>query len=163
MNLMSKNNDQKIEKIIRLMQRDESVDAPPDSILWAKNLFRARVVEPKKSVAQKVLAVLQMDLSPNRAVFGERSASSAARQMLFAAGDNSVDLRVSKSKKGFDLRGQILGAGFAECAVKISGENVFFETSTDELSEFNFAKIPSGRYDLTFDGVKQIVVEGIEL
>ncbi len=163
MNLMSKNNEQTIEKIIRLMQTDESVDAPPDSIRWAKNLFRARAVEPKKSLAQKVLAVLQMDLSPNQAVFGERSASSAVRQMFFEAGDNGVDLRISKIAKGFNLQGQIIGAGFANCAVKIVGENASFEARSNDLSEFNFAGISSGQYNLTFSGEREIVVEGLVL
>lgn len=164
MNLMNKNNDQTIETIVRLMQSDESTDAPADSIRWAKNLFRVRTFEPKKSFAQKVLAVLQMDLSPNKAVFGERSASSAARQMLFQAGENSLDLRISNTAKGLNLQGQILGEGFANCAVKITGENAFFEVRANELSEFNFAEISSGRYNLILQsGGDEIVVEDLEL
>ena len=164
MNLMSKTDDQTIEKIIRLMQSDESIDAPADSIQWAKNLFRARVAEPKKSFAQKVLAVLQMDLSPNKAVFGERSASSATRQMLFAAGENGIDLRISKTKKGLNLHGQILGEGFANCAVKIAGGNASFEVRANELSEFNFAEISSGQYNLILQGGEnEITVKGLEL
>ena len=160
---MSKNNDETIEKIIRLMQTDESVDAPADSILWSKNLFRSRVIESKKSFAQKILAVLQMDLSPNKTVFGERSATSATRQMLFQADVNGIDLRISKTDKNLNLQGQILGAGFANCTVKISGENASFEVRANELSEFNFSEISSGRYDLTFTGETEIVIEGIEL
>lgn len=165
MNLMSKNNDQTIEKIVRLMQRDESADAPADSIRWAKNLFRARAVEPKKSLTQKVLAVLQMDLSPTEAAFGERSsASSAARQMLFAAGENGIDLRISKTDKGLNLQGQILGEGFANRTVKIAGEKSSFETQTNELSEFNLTQIPVGRYDLTLQSNEnEISIEGLEL
>jgi len=92
MNLMS---ERKIEKIINLMQTDDSADAPTDSVRWAKNLFAARAVMPKKSIVQKVLAVLQINLSPNKAAFGERSASATqARQMLFQAGENALDLRI---------------------------------------------------------------------
>lgn len=164
MKLMSKNDDRTIEKIIRLMHRDESTDAPPDSIRWAKNLFRARVVEPKKSFGQKIAAVLQVDLLPNRAVFGERSTSSAVRQMLFQAGENSLDLRISKTARGWNLQGQILGAGFVGGAVKLAGENAAFETRTNELSEFNFTEISSGRFNLIFqNGENEIVVEGLKL
>jgi hypothetical protein len=164
MNLMSENNDRTIEKIIDLMQRDESIDAPADSIQWAKNLFRARIKEPKKSLSQKVLAVLQMDLSPNKAVFGERSASSAVRQMLFEAGENSIDLRISKTKKGLNLHGQILGAGFANCTIRIVGEASSPETHANELSEFNFVEIPSGKYDLTLQSNEnEIVIEDLLL
>ncbi len=160
-NVMSKNNEQEINRIIYLMQRDKSVDAPTDAIRWAKNIFLTRAVEPKKSVLEKVLAVLQMDLSPNRAAFGERSASaSQARQMLFQAGENALDIRIAKTEKGFNLHGQILGAGFANCPVKL-GE---FEATANELGEFKLAKIPSGIYNLSVQkGEKEIVVEDLEL
>lgn len=165
MNFMSKNNDRTIEEILNLMQRDDSVDAPADSIQWAKNLFRARVAAPKKSLTQKVLAVLQMDLAPNRTVFGERSATSpAVRQMLFEAGENSLDLRISQTKKGLNLRGQILGEGFANCAIKLTARSISFEARANELSEFNFAEIPAGKYDLILQNDEnEIVVAGIDL
>ncbi len=162
---MSKPDDRAIEKIIRLMQSDESTDAPADAIRWSKNLFRARSLEPQTSFARKVLAVLQTDLSPNRAAFGERSASvSAARQMLFSADENAVDLRISNTGKKLEMRGQILGEGFARCAIKLTGENASFETRADELSEFSFSEIPSGRYDLILrSGESEILVKSLEL
>lgn len=150
-----------IKRIINLMQTDESVDAPVDAIKWSKNLFRTRSVEPKRTLVEKVLAVLQMDLSPNKAVFGERSASATqARQMLFEAGDNSIDLRISEGEKGFTIHGQILGEGFAKSIVKF-GE---LEATTNDLSEFKFENVVSGNYDLTIETEsKEIVLEEIEL
>ena len=161
MNLMSENNEQAINKIIRLMQTDESVDAPTDAIRWSKNIFRTRAVEPKKSVVEKILAVLQMDLSPNRAAYGERSAAaSQARQMLFQAGENALDIRIAKTEQGFNLHGQILGEGFANGTVKLGA----FETTANENSEFKLAKIPNGIYNLSVQsGEKEIVVEDLEL
>lgn len=143
------------------MQTDDSTNAPPDAIRWAQNLFAARVTEPKKSIVQRILAVLQMDLSPNKAASGERSASaSKARQMLFQAGENAVDIRISPSESGFKLHGQILGAGFANAFVRI-GE---FETTADETSEFKFANVPGGRYDLSFQsGEKEIIIQNIRV
>ena len=96
---MSINNSEKqiLEEIINLMMKDDSADAPEDAVKWSKNLFRTRAAaEPKKSLVQKVLAILQMDLAPNKAAFGERSAGTAQeRQMLFQAGEsNAVDLRI---------------------------------------------------------------------
>ncbi len=161
MNLMSKNNNQEINEIVRLIQTDKSIDAPAAAIRWSKNIFRARAVEPKKSVLEKVLAVLKMDLSPNRAVFGERSASaSQAQQMLFEAGENALDIRITKTDRGFNLHGQILGEGFANCTIKL-GE---FETTANELGEFKLAKTPSGIYNLSVQiNEKEIVVEDLEL
>ncbi len=154
-------NEKLIDKIIHLMEADSSIDAPQDAIKWAKNIYRSRAVEPKRSLAQKVLAVLQMDLLPGKAAFGERSASSAqARQMLFSAGENSIDLRITKTEKGSNIRGQILGEGLANSKVKL-GE---FETDCNELSEFAFKQIPDGTYDFTVrTGDAEIVVENLEI
>lgn len=151
-----------LNKIVYLMQTDKSADAPQDSVKWAKNIFRVRISEPKKSLAQKILGVLQMDLSPDKAAFGERSASSSqTRQMLFTAGENAIDLRISETEKGLlTIQGQILSEDFANCTVNI-GE---FETSSNELSEFKFTKIPAGNYDLIFKtNETEIVIENLNL
>lgn len=159
--MANNNSDKTVEKIIYLMQTDRSVDAPQDAINWSKNIFRTRAIEPKKSFVEKIRAVLQMDLSPDKAVFGERSASSSqARQMLFEAGENSVDLRIKETKKGLEIHGQILGKGFENAKVKF-GE---FETETNELSEFKFSGISNGKYDLNLkSGEKEIVIENLDL
>ena len=158
---MNTGNENLINKIVHLMETDESVDAPQDAIKWAKNLYRTRATEPKKSFVQKIAAVLQIDLAPGKAAFGERSASSAeARQMLFSAGENSVDVRIAKTEKGFNVRGQILGEGFAGCTVKL-GE---FETVSNDLGEFSFAEIPGGKYDLTLQtNDAEIVIENLDI
>ena len=153
--------ERQINQIVNLMQSDDSADAPQDAVRWAKNIFLTRAAAPQKSFVQRVLAVLQIDLSPNKAAFGERSASaSKARQMLFQAGDNALDIRLTKTDNGFNLHGQILGAGFANAVVKI-GE---FETNANETSEFKFANVPSGKYTLTFEyGEMEIVIEDLEI
>ena len=153
--------ERQINQIVNLMQSDDSADAPQDAVRWAKNIFLTRAAAPQKSFVQKVLAVLQIDLSPNKAAFGERSASaSKARQMLFQAGDNALDIRLTKTDNGFNLHGQILGEGFANAVVKI-GE---FETYADETSEFKFANVPGGKYTLTFEyGEMEIVIEDLEI
>lgn len=163
MNLVNKmsNRDDNIKRIIHLMQTDNSVDAPADAIKWSKNIFRTRAAEPKKTVVEKVLAVLQMDLSPDKAAFGERSASaSQTRQMLFEAGENSIDLRISETEKGFAIKGQILGEGFENAMVKLND----LETETNDLSEFTFENVAAGEYDLILKTeVKEILLEEIEI
>lgn len=164
--IMNNKNEDLINKIVNLMQADNSADAPADSIEWSKNLFRTRRVnEPKKSLVQKVIAVLQMDLSPGRAAFGERSASdSAVRQLLFEAGDNSLDLRITKINKGFKIAGQILGEGFNEAEVKIFNENKEFTAQSNELSEFKFENISKGKYNLSLTSKeKEIIIDSIEI
>lgn len=160
---MSINNSEKqiINEIIRLMQRDESTDAPHEAIKWSKNIFRTRAIEPKKSFVHKLLAVLQMDLAPHKAAFGERSAgTSEERQMLFEAGENGIDLRIKETENGFTLKGQILGENFSNSIVKLGD----LETKTNELSEFSFTDVSNGKYDLTLQsGETQITVENLEI
>ena len=131
------------------MRRDDSVDAPADSIRWANNLFRTRAAEPKPSLVKRLAAILQMEIAPNKAAFGERSAgTSQARQMLFRADDHAIDLRIEPGKKGFDLRGQILGDGFANSKVTLSGDTRNFESKATDMSEFRFENVPAGQYEL---------------
>src|SRR5436190_23459196 len=118
---MNNENEDLLNKIVHLMQTDQSADAPADSIKWTKNLFRTRAAAPKRFLGQKVLAVLQMDLAPHKAAFGERSAtSSETRQMLFSAGEHRIDLRIAKVKRGLTISGQILGEGADRAEIRLT-------------------------------------------
>lgn len=142
-----------LQNIIELMRRDDSVDAPADSIRWASNLFRTRAAQPKQSLVKKIAAILQMDIAPGKAALGERSTTaSKVRQMLFRAEDNAVDLRVEPGKKGFSVRGQILGTGFTEATVTLSDDIKTREAQTSERSEFQFDDVGAGRYELVIRG-----------
>jgi hypothetical protein len=154
------NNEQFLDKIISLMQTDNSFDAPSDSVSWAKNIFRTQVQEPKPSIIKRVMAILQIDLSANKPVFGERSVSSAIRQMLFQADETAIDLRISPTATGFSLKGQILGVEFATLTINPGG----FETTANESGEFGFDHIPAGDYSLTIQTVeKELVIEHLTL
>lgn len=163
---MKNNNEDLLNKIVHLMETDDSANAPEDSIAWTKNLFLSRAAEPKKSIVQKVLAVLQMDLSPDKAAFGERSASSASdvRQMLFGAGDYQIDLRIVQANKGFTVAGQILGEDFAGAEIAFFSGGKNFSAKTNELGEFRFENISKDKYtlSLTFKD-KEIIIESIEI
>lgn len=142
-----------LKNILDLMQRDDSVDAPDDSIRWASNLFRTRAQQPKQSLIKKIAAVLQMDIVPGKPAFGERSASaSKIRQMLFRADDNAVDIRVEPAKKGFTIRGQVLGTGFENASVRLSDDAKALDTRASKTSEFQFENVSAGRYELVIRG-----------
>lgn len=159
------NNEEYLNGIIHLMQTDTSVDAPASAITWSKNIFRGRATQPKQSLVQRIFAVLQMDLSPNQAAFGERSAGSdVKRQLLFMAGDNGVDIRVVGIGSIYRLNGQILGEGYDNAEVTLAGDGVSFTTKASELSEFKFENVSAGKYSLTVQVAgKEISVESIEL
>ncbi|MEP6902706.1 MAG: hypothetical protein ABJA66_13220 [Actinomycetota bacterium] len=164
-NEMNNEHEDLLGKIVNLMQTDKSADAPADSIRWSKNLFRAHAAAPKKSLVRRVLAVLQMDLSPDKAVFGERSASpSEVRQMLFGAGNNSIDLRITKAKIRFTIAGQILGEDFTGAEIELANAEKSFKTKANKISEFKFENISKGKYTLSLTlKDKEIVIENIEI
>ncbi|MBX7170799.1 MAG: hypothetical protein K1X72_07565 [Pyrinomonadaceae bacterium] len=152
----------KFSEIVGLMQRDTSTDAPQDSIVWAKNLFATRLVEPKKSLLQKVLAVLEIDFS-KQPVFGERSAAPV-KQMLYRAEDLGISLRISNENENISLRGQVLGEKFGNCEIVLKSEKNSFFATANEASEFNLQEIPNGIYDLTLSNdEKEVIIENLEL
>jgi len=139
-----------LQNIIELMQRDDSVDAPLDSVQWARNLFRTRAAGSRPSLVKKLAAVFQLEIAPSKPAFGERSASpSTVRQILYTAGDNAIDVRIEKVKKAFTVRGQILGGDFADSTVRISSEKNSYEIMVDEAGEFRLENIPAGTYEIT--------------
>ena len=155
--------EKRLDEIIRLMETDDSVDAPKDSITWAKNLYRTRQTDP--SLITRLVATLQMDLSPGKAAFGERSGSTGtARQMLFNAGENAIELRVLPEASKAQLQGQVLGEGFSGAELTLSGSDIFRRTVIGELSEFEMADVPKGYYTLTIrSSEKEIVIEDVDI
>ena len=150
---MNKSPEKQLEHIIRRMQTDTAFDAPADAIIYAKNLFRTRAMAPTRSIFERVVATLKIDLAPGRAAFGERSAGEGqARQMLFDTGDNAVDLRVTATDKGFDIRGQVLGTGFANADVRVAIGRNAHKAKTTETSEFSLSGVPAGEYSVAIQG-----------
>lgn len=155
----------KVEKIVELMRTDDSVDAPADSLKWARNLIRTQALEPKKTLLRKIVAILKIDILPQNAVFGERSASvSQTRQLFFQAGDNGIDLRISKDSKGLRIQGQIVGTGFEHSSVSLSRGNTSFATVAGDVADFQLRDLPSGSYLFRAEGTgSEIVIEQLEL
>lgn len=155
---MNNSREDNLKRIIHLMQTDDSTDAPADAIKWSKNIFRTRAAQP--TLVEKIKAVLTADLLPGKAVFGERSGTAQARQMLFEAGDRGIDLRISETDGGFEIRGQILGDGFENCSVKLGK----LEAEANDQSEFVISGVPAGTYTLTISsGNEMIEIEDIKV
>lgn len=143
------NSEERIEKIISLMRSDDSVDAPQDAIIWARNLSRASLARQNVSPLRRLVAVLRADLLPNRPAFGERSAgSAAARQLLFEAGDIAIDVRVTSSGSDLTIRGQLLGEGCEDAELRLVSPAASYSTSADDLGEFVFEAVPNGSYSI---------------
>lgn len=155
--------EQKLNHIISRMQADTAIDAPVDVLKYTKRLFRTKAVEPKMSVVQRVLAVMTMDLAPNRAAFGERSAAGAqARQILFDSGDNAIDLRVTGVENGFEIRGQLLGGGFEDGTATLTSGSSSVNVVIDAIGGFRYENIAAGEYSLVIaSNTQEITIEQI--
>ena len=162
---MKNTQEQRVEHIVNRMLADRSEDAPEDALGYARNLFRSRSAEPKRSILKSILAVLQMDLAPNRAVYGERSASGAqSRQMLFEAGEHAIDLRIAAIGDRYQVKGQVLGAGFEEGAVEITDGITPVEATISGSGTFEFSALSGGEHRLIIIGREiQIVIEKMDL
>ena len=147
------------------MQTDTAVDAPADAITFAKNLYRTRMTAPAKSVLERVMAVLKVDLAPNRAAFGERSSGEGqARQMLFDSCHNAVDIRIQAVDDGFDIRGQVLGTGFENGEIELMGPAGMILDNLSETGQFSCRGLAAGDYSLTIrGGGKEIFIEQLIL
>ena len=139
---------EKIDKILDLMRTDDSVDAPADSVKWVKNLFRVR--QPaERSIIEKIWAVLQIDIGPGEPVFGERSsAAGLGRQVLFTAGETSIDLRIAAGKRDVSIRGELVGEGLTGAAVHLRSDEGNYESTADGEGEFKFERVAPGVYEL---------------
>jgi len=143
-----------LEVVTGLMRTDESVDAPRDVLASAVSLFasRRRTTERAPSIVGRLLATLTFDSARAAPAFGVRSgrAATAARQLIFSAGESDIDLRLARVGEGWAVSGQVLG----ECAggsVEIEGagaDPARAEAALNELCEFSLPPVPEGSYNL---------------
>jgi hypothetical protein len=137
-----------LARLVGLMRTDKSVDAPRSAVAAAVNLFRSRAVAEKPALVQRLLAALSFDSLSSAPAFGVRSgAPAAARQLLYSAGDNDLDLRVSQSGEQWTVSGQVLGP----CAggrAELEGDGGRAAAELNEQCEFTLSPLPTGSYTL---------------
>jgi hypothetical protein len=139
---------------------DDSCEPPPWVLKRAVRVFEIARARPRlvERVSQK-LASLLFDSLTRPALVGVRSTETANRQLLYSAGDYSIDLQVAPSDQSrADLTGQILKEGetaFESVAglvlsLSCEGEPVCSIT-TNEMGEFKIKSIQQGEYDLNVE------------
>ena len=139
---------------------DDCVEPPPWVLKRAVRIFdekgsRPRLVER----LGRAVASLVFDSLAQPVILGVRSTETANRQLLYRAGDYSVDLQIAPSDgASLDVRGQVLREGeegFESVAgIKVEltpGGEVTRETLTDGTGEFAFEGLEPGEYDLRLE------------
>ena len=141
----------RLEQVISLMRTDEGTDAPPALVSQAINLFRARAArDTSPSLTRRILAALSFDSLQMSPAYGVRSGQAAARQLLYNAGENDLDLRVTQSGQEWVVAGQLLGA---DCegilgSVELQGTETTVRAELNEQCEFRLPAVASGSYQL---------------
>ena len=140
---------QRLEQVVLLMRTDADQDAPRDVISHAVNIFRQRGELAEPSLGRRILAVLTFDSTKNLApAFGVRSGQLASRQLLYSAGLNDVDLRITPQDDRWVIAGQVLGDRCAAGDVTLEGEAGSATAAMNDLCEFSLPPVPPGSYTL---------------
>jgi hypothetical protein len=143
---------------VRLVAADDDSVAPPSWVFKrALRVFDTQRHRPRltERIGQAI-ASLVFDSFARPALVGVRSTETSNRQLLYRAGDYSVDLQIAPSEHSrADLIGQVLKEGEPSFE-SVSGLNleiarkgqVVFSVITDEMGEFKVSGIEQGVYDL---------------
>lgn len=137
-----------LKQLVQLMRTDTAGDAPRDVKAQAVALFRTRAASAKPSVVRRVLAALNFDSAQSQPAYGLRSGQPQARQFLYSAGENDLDLRVKPSGESWVVSGQVLGLKCAGGQVRLEGAAGQAAVEMNELCEFTLPPVPAGRYTL---------------
>jgi hypothetical protein len=147
------------ERVRAVTADDDSVAPPSWALKRAVRIFEAQRPRSSARLTERIgqaVASLVFDSFARPALVGVRSTETANRQLLYRAGDYSVDLQIAPSERSqLDLIGQVLKEGEPsfesvsglKLAIAHKGELVF-STVTDEMGEFKVSGIEPGVYDL---------------
>ncbi|HKG22877.1 MAG TPA: zf-HC2 domain-containing protein [Blastocatellia bacterium] len=140
-----------------LVASDDSIEPPSWVLKRAVRIFDEKA--SRRNLVERLgsaVASLVFDSFARPALMGVRSTETANRQLLYRAGDYSIDLQIAPSGSArVDVRGQVLREGeerFDSVAgLKIElgrGDNRSRGTLTGETGEFAFESVETGDYDL---------------
>ena len=142
---------------VRLIAANDDTIAPP-SWVFKRAL---RIIEKQRNLPALIerigqsIASLVFDSFSGPVLAGVRSTETADRQLLYRAGDYSVDLQITPSENSrADLIGQVLQEGASFESVSrlklhiLMGGQVVVSTMTDEMGEFIISGMKQGVYDL---------------
>ena len=155
------------------MRTDSAEDAPHNAMAHALNLFRTRkasveAASSEKSLGRRVLAALSFDSMTVAPAYGVRSGeASGARQLLFSAGDNDLDVRLTPTGETWVVSGQVLGnckGGAIELESAEGEGSVVAAAALNDVCEWTLPAVPTGNYRLRVRlGDTEVEVPELEL
>jgi hypothetical protein len=145
------------ERAVALATSDDSVEPPPWVLNRAIKLFETSRNKP--GLVEQVgnlIASLVFDSLARPALVEQRSAVPSSRQLLYKAGDYSIDLVIAQGDQArANVIGQVLREGDFdfECVTGLQLELMsegrpISATLTNNVGEFAISGIADGKYDL---------------
>ena len=148
---------QELQSLVLQLQADLANEPPAELIQWGNRLFQPLAQPSTGSKLRKLVAALVFDTFDQPLLAGVRHAGTAARQLLYRAGDVDVDVKIEsmESNERITLVGQVLATStkFLENApVKLESHGLTrFKTTTNLVGEFSFDEVPKDTYHLSVD------------
>lgn len=143
---------------VRIVAASDDTLAPPPWVLKrAVRIFEMQRDRPRLAVRiGQAIASLVFDSLARPALAGVRSTETANRQLLYCAGDYSLDLQIAPSEHTrADLIGQVLKESDptfeSVSGLKLDiarGGKIVCSAVTDEMGEFKVSGMEQGVYDL---------------
>ncbi len=145
------------ERMRAITASDESIEPPTWVLKRAVRIFETQHNRPRlvERIGQAV-ASLVFDSLARPAVAGVRSTETTNRQLLYRAGDYSIDLQVAPSDQSrADLIGQVLredettfeSVSGLRLEIARGGQKIY-STVTDAMGEFKVSGMDCDTYDL---------------
>lgn len=137
---------------------DDSVAPPPWIFKRAVRIFDAAQRPRLAERIGQAIASLVFDSFARPAVAGVRSSEAANRQLLYRAGDYSIDLQIASEDTRAVVIGQVLREGEANfesvSGLKLNilqGTSPISSAVTDEMGEFKISGVEQGVYNLRIE------------
>lgn len=137
-----------LRRVLGLMRADATENPPAHIVAAAKRLFRPLDIPAGPSSRRQLTATLHFDSRQTPVAMGLRAGAQPDRQMLFAAADYLVDLRIAPSGALWAVSGQLLGAEAGEL-VELRSPTRMARVPLNDMSEFVLPPVPPGSYILT--------------
>lgn len=153
--------------LVDLMQTDDTQDAPAHVIARAIRAFRTEHLgstsRPAHGLRRRLEATLRFDSAQRAFALGQRAGRTSERELLYDAGENTLEVRVDHSEAGWTVGGQVLGP-YTGGEVEIEGATDSASTGLNELCEFTLPPVEEGVYllILRLDDI-EVEVPGLDL
>jgi hypothetical protein len=147
------------ESVRRIAASDETMAPPAWVFKQAVRIFDTARRPRRGERIGEAIARLVFDSLTRPQLAGIRSTETASRQLLYRAGDYSIDVQIAPAagERG-ELVGQVLREGEAtfESVANLrlevaSGDQPLYSTVTDARGEFKISNIDYGSYDLRIE------------